>query len=193
MADIIGARLAWTVAMISSVSMPLQVDRGRAEVGVAELALDDVERHALAGELDRVGVAQLVRREPAPHARLGGEPAELDAHAGARPRPPARGAVDDAEQRPDRQLNAGGEPGLQLLPAPGVHADLAAPAALAVAHQQRPAPRVEVALAERERLLDAQPAAPEHDDQRPQPKPWRSSAAWRITATISSTVGGSAG
>jgi hypothetical protein len=36
---------------------PLQVDRGRAEAGAAELSLDDVERHAFAGELDRVGVA----------------------------------------------------------------------------------------------------------------------------------------
>ena len=33
-----------------------QVDAGRAEVGVAELALDHVERHALARELDGVGV-----------------------------------------------------------------------------------------------------------------------------------------
>jgi hypothetical protein len=33
---------------------------------VAELALDDVERDSLAGEFDRVGMAQLVRREPAP-------------------------------------------------------------------------------------------------------------------------------
>ncbi len=32
----------------------------------------------------------------------------------------------------------------------------------------RPAARIEVALANRERLLDAQPGAPEHDDQRPQ-------------------------
>ena len=45
---------------------------------MAELALDDVERHALAGELDGVGVAQLVGREAAPDAGLGGEPAELD-------------------------------------------------------------------------------------------------------------------
>jgi hypothetical protein len=44
----------------------LEVNRGRAEVGVAELALDDVERHAFARELDGVGVAQLVRREAAP-------------------------------------------------------------------------------------------------------------------------------
>ena len=52
----------------------------------------------------------------------------------------------------------------------GDHGDLAAPAALAVAHQQRPAPRVEVALAERQRLLHSQPPAPEHDDQRAQPE-----------------------
>jgi hypothetical protein len=35
----------------------LEVDRGGAEVGVAELALDDVERDAFAGELERVRVA----------------------------------------------------------------------------------------------------------------------------------------
>src|SRR3954468_15036140 len=38
----------------------LQVDRGHAEVAVAELALDDVERDAFVGELDGVGVAELV-------------------------------------------------------------------------------------------------------------------------------------
>jgi hypothetical protein len=35
----------------------LQVDRGDAEVGVSELALDDDQRDALAGHLDGVGVA----------------------------------------------------------------------------------------------------------------------------------------
>ena len=35
-------------------------------------------------------------------------------------------------------------------------------------NEQRPAPRVEVAFAQRERLLDAQPGSREHDDQRPQ-------------------------
>ena len=34
----------------------LEIDRGDAEVGVAELALDDDQRHALAGHLDGVGV-----------------------------------------------------------------------------------------------------------------------------------------
>jgi hypothetical protein len=44
----------------------LEVDAGRAEVGVTEVALDDVQRHALAGELEGVGVAELMRREAAP-------------------------------------------------------------------------------------------------------------------------------
>jgi hypothetical protein len=50
---------------------------------LAELALDDVERHPLARELDGVGVTQLVRREAPPDTCLGGEPAELDAHVRA--------------------------------------------------------------------------------------------------------------
>jgi hypothetical protein len=62
---------------------PLQVDRRRAEVGVAQLALDDVQRDALTGELERVRVAQLMRREAAPDARLGREPPELAADGGA--------------------------------------------------------------------------------------------------------------
>ena len=61
------------------------------------------------------------------------------------------------------------EPRLQLLPGPLVHADLAAAAALAAAHEQRAAAGVEVGLGERERLVDPQPGAPEHDDQAAQP------------------------
>jgi hypothetical protein len=50
----------------------LQVDGSDAEVGVPQLALDDVERDALVGEFDGVGVAQLVEREPPPHrGRIG--------------------------------------------------------------------------------------------------------------------------
>ena len=52
----------------------MQVDGGHAEVLVAELALDDVQRHAFARELDRVRVPQLMgakrrRRTPARAAR----------------------------------------------------------------------------------------------------------------------------
>jgi hypothetical protein len=42
-----GARRACTVETISSMSTPC------AEAGLSELAPDDVQRHALAGELDR--------------------------------------------------------------------------------------------------------------------------------------------
>jgi hypothetical protein len=94
-----------------------------------ELALDDDQRHPLAGHLDGVRVAQWVRREPSPYAGLASGAAQLGAGGRGHPRPSARGAVDDAEQRPNRQLNARLEPGRELLPGPVVHADLAAAAA----------------------------------------------------------------
>jgi hypothetical protein len=58
-----------------------------------------------------------------------------------------------------------------VLPPPPVHPDLAPPAALAVADEQRAAARVDFVLGERERLVNAQAAAPEHDDHRAQPPP----------------------
>ena len=146
----------------------LQVDDGGAEVGVAELALDNVQRNALAGELDGVRVAQLMRREAAAHARLGREPMELEPDRGARPGPAASRAVDDAEQRPDRQLDACGEPRRSCSqPQASMPISRRRPP-LPLRTSSDPALRIEVALAQRERLLDAQPAAPEHDDERPQ-------------------------
>src|SRR5215212_3616153 len=71
----------------------LEVNGGDAEVGVAELALDDDQRNALAGHLGGVRVAQLVWRKPSPHAGLAGDAAQLSAGGGGRPGPPARGAV----------------------------------------------------------------------------------------------------
>jgi len=56
-ADIIGVGRMWTVAMISSGIDALEGDRGRADVGVPELRLDEVQRHAFAGELERMRVA----------------------------------------------------------------------------------------------------------------------------------------
>src|SRR5215211_179531 len=143
----------------------LQVGRGDAEIAVAELALDHVQRHALAGHLDRMCVTELVRCEPAPHSRSGGEPAQLGPDAGLRPGPPAGRAVDDAEQRPRCQLKPLRGPGAQVFPAPVVHRDLAAMAALAAADKERAAAPVEVALVELERLLDPEPGPPQNDDQ----------------------------
>jgi hypothetical protein len=52
----------------------LDVDGRDAEVCVAELALDDVERHAFARHLDRVRVAKLMWGEAPAHASAHGEP-----------------------------------------------------------------------------------------------------------------------
>jgi hypothetical protein len=49
------------------------------------------------------------------------------------------------------------------------HADLSALATLGVADEQRPAPGIEVVLGERQCFVDAQSAAPEHDDHGAQP------------------------
>ena len=57
----------------------------------------------------------------------------------------------------------------QLLPRPLVHADFAASAALAASDEERAAAVVEIELGERQRFPDAQPGAPEDDDQAAQP------------------------
>jgi hypothetical protein len=66
---------------------------------MAELALDDVERDPVVGERDGVGVAQLVRREAAPHTGLRGDAPQLGAGGVARPGPPTGGTVDHAHGR----------------------------------------------------------------------------------------------
>jgi hypothetical protein len=43
---------------------PAEIRAGDGQVGVPELALDDQQRDPFAGHLDRVGVAELVEREP---------------------------------------------------------------------------------------------------------------------------------
>jgi len=54
-------------------------------------------------------------------------------------------------------------------PSPRRPANLPAATTLAATHEQRAAPRVEVALAKRQRLRDAQPAPPEDDDKGAEP------------------------
>src|SRR3954470_21362713 len=75
----------------------LQIARGHAEVAVPELALDDVQRHALAQQLKRVRVPQLVRSKAATHAGPGRAPMQRGARRGGVPRASAAGAVDHAE------------------------------------------------------------------------------------------------
>jgi hypothetical protein len=61
--------------------------------------------------------------------------------------------------------------------APIVHADFAAAAALAAADEDCAAAGVEVSLAERERFVDAQAGAPQHDDQSARPQAVRRRAS----------------
>jgi hypothetical protein len=76
-AGIIGAGRSWTAWTISVLSIPAQVNRGDREVGVAQLALDDEQRHPLARHLDRVRVSQLVRREASSNTRPASRMVEL--------------------------------------------------------------------------------------------------------------------
>ena len=75
----------------------LEVDAGDAKVRVPELALDDVERHAFAGHLDRMRVAELVRREPPTHAGGPGELPRRSARSGRASKVGRRRPVDDAK------------------------------------------------------------------------------------------------
>lgn len=58
---------------------------------MAELALDDVDRHALAGQFDRMRVTQLMGCEPTSDPRLGGELAQFCPRRGRGPPPPRVG------------------------------------------------------------------------------------------------------
>jgi hypothetical protein len=61
----------------------LQVDRRDAEVAVAELALDDDQRHALARELDGMRVPELVWRETPPDTGFESGSAQIGSRGGA--------------------------------------------------------------------------------------------------------------
>jgi hypothetical protein len=87
--------------MISALSIPLEVDRGDAEIAVAELALDDHERHILTSHFDGVRVPQLMRSEPSADTRSDGGAPQVGSGGGARPLAATRPAVEDTEQRAD--------------------------------------------------------------------------------------------
>ena len=116
---------------------------------------DDDQRDAFASHLDSVGVAELVWREAPAYAGRGSGAPQLRTGGRGRPGSAACRAVDDAEQRADGELEAALKPGLEFLPPPVVHADLASASALAAADEQRAASLVEIGLGERERFLDS--------------------------------------
>jgi hypothetical protein len=172
---------------------PAQVRRGDPEIGVPQLPLDHQERDTLAGHLDRVGVPELVRREPPTHARLGCRGAELNADPGRRSWPTACRAAQHTEQRPDRHGRADGEPGLEVLPRPAVHADLAPLPAFPRRTSTAP-PAGSRSLSLRASASPIRRPARHRMTMIPRRRrPSRSSPALRMTAMISSTVGGSGG
>jgi hypothetical protein len=113
----------------------------------------------------------MVGHEPAPDSCLEREMAQLDA-CSARLTTPGRGS-DRRSRRTaaDRQRHPLSEPRLDRRPCPGVHAGVAAAVVLAVPDQNRAATLITVGLGQRERLVDPQPGAPQHDDQGTQAMP----------------------
>ena len=61
---------------------PLQVGGGGPQLGVPELALDDVDRDAFAPALNGVFVPELVGSEAASHPGVGGQFAQFGASGG---------------------------------------------------------------------------------------------------------------
>ncbi len=113
-----------------------------------------------------MGVPELMGREPTPDTCCGCGPVQLRANPRWTAAAATGGTVQDAEERSDRQGLAQLDPGLQLLPRPAVHPDLAAFAAFALAHEDRTASWVKVRFGKCERLADSQAGAPQHDDER---------------------------
>jgi hypothetical protein len=101
--------------------------------------------------------------------------------------------VDDAQQRAGAKAGTKLKPWLELSPAPAIHADLATATTLPAPDKNCSAGAIEIGLGEVKRLADPKADAPQDHDQRPEPRTVWPSPAARMTATISSTVGGSAG
>jgi hypothetical protein len=129
-----------------------------------ELTPDHDQRYPFTGHLDRMGMRELVRRGPSPHASADGGVAQLDPDAGGGAWSAACRAAQHAEQCADRKRGSDRERRVQLLPSRAVHSDLAALAQLPC--RTRTAPSL---------------------------RPSGSSPATRMTAMISSIRGGRPG
>ena len=72
-AEMVGWRRERTASMISLGSIPCRYVLVVPRSVCSELALDDVDRHSFARELDGMRVTQLMRSEPAPDPGVDGE------------------------------------------------------------------------------------------------------------------------
>ncbi|HYY85344.1 MAG TPA: hypothetical protein VE686_12695, partial [Beijerinckiaceae bacterium] len=115
---------------------------------------------ALASHLDGVGMAQLMRGESSADPSCDGRAPQLSSSDGGRPLATTRPAVEDTEQRADWKPDTSFEPPLELVPAPCVHADLAAASALAATHEQHAASVIEIGSARASARWVAAPEAP---------------------------------
>src|SRR5215210_578341 len=131
--------------------------------------------------------------EAPPDACLRCDAAQMVASGRGRPGPSSRLPIDHAEQRPDRHLEPTVEPRPQLLESPVVHPDLAALAALALADEDRAAAGSRSGSVSDIASPIRRAARQSTTISARSRSPWSVSPAWRITATISSTLGGSAG
>ena len=83
---------------------------------MSELALDHDQWHTLVGHLDRVRVAELMRREPPTHTCRDRGVVQLLADPGWRARPAACRSADNAEQPTDRQTTPQLQPWREVRP-----------------------------------------------------------------------------
>ena len=107
-----------------------EIHGGDREIGVAQLALDDQQRHAFAGHFDGMSMAQLVRRKPAAHPRPAGSHVQLGADAGWRHGRPRVGPSSTQNSAPTGSLARSCSHGSSCSNTPAVHPDLAALAAV---------------------------------------------------------------
>jgi hypothetical protein len=158
-----------------------------------ELALYNEQRDTLAGHLDRVRVAELVRGKPSAHTGSMSRRVEPDSDPGSRTRPTARLAPAHAEQRPDRQRGTEPQPRVQLLPCPPVHPDLTTLVVLPVPHNDgAPFPSRSLSFSASTSLIRS-PARHSTTISPRSRTPSGLAPAARMTTTISSTAGGSGG
>src|SRR5687768_6095436 len=112
-------------------------------MSMAELPLDDVQRHALPRHLDGMGMAKLMRCETPPNPCPNRQPAQRLPGAAGVPGLTSPRSSDDAEEGAQRERASVLEPWRQLLPTPLVHPDLAALATFAFSNDQRTAYRLQ--------------------------------------------------
>jgi len=112
-----------------------------------------------------MGVAELVRREPASYSGVECQPAQLRPRTGCSPRATRCWTPHGAEEWTYRQGDSADAPRLNVLPTPVIHPGLAPFPTFAVTDEQGPANGVEIALRQIQGLLDSQAGPPEHGDQ----------------------------